>query len=102
MINDINKMLGVVADAMTELENKIIKYLGKDICVDITDVDYESFSLEIANKELYKEVTFDYHVLMDSITIYYCDWDSTTFTKNFKTISDAFEDIKEFLNEKEE
>lgn len=101
MVDDINKMLKIVADATTELENKIIEYLGKDICVDIINVDYNSFALEIANKKLYKEVTFDYHVLMDSIIIYYCNWDSTTFTKNFKTISDAFEDIKEFLNKEE-
>lgn len=101
MINEINKMLKTVADTTIELENKIIEYLGEDVCVDIINVDYESFTLEIGNAKLYKSVTFDYIVLLDEVEVYYCNCDNTIFTKIFKTISDALKDIKEFLNKEE-
>lgn len=103
MINKINKMLKTVADATTELENKISEYLGNNIEVEIEDIDYESCNIITKNAELYKKVIFSYHVLLDNyITPVYVNSDNTTDYKKFNTLSDALEDIKEFLNKEVE
>lgn len=102
MIENINKMLEIVADATTELENKISKYLGDNIEVDIENIDYESCTIITKNAELKKKVVFSYHVLLDNyITPVYIDSDNTSDHKKFYSLSVALGDIKKFLNEEE-
>lgn len=102
MINEINKMLKTVADATTELENKITEYLGDNIEVDVDNIDYESFRIIMSNPETHRIAIFDYHVLMDSIKIDYYDYyDNISFIKNLTTINEVLEDIKEFLKKEE-
>lgn len=103
MINEINKMLKTVADATTELKNKINKiteYLGDNIEVEIENIDdYVSCNIITKNAKLYKKVIFIYHVLLDNyITPVYVNSDNTTDYKKFNALSDALYDIKEFLN----
>ena len=106
MVNDINKMLKVVASATENLEDKISDCLDNaDICIDIENIDYESCVIIIKNIEPYepcKRAIINYHKLSDYINMLYVNDDNSTYEKDFNNLSDALEDIKEFLNKKEE
>lgn len=100
MINEINKMLKVVADATTQVEDKIFDYFDNiDIYVEIENIDYESCSIIIKNIELYRKVIISYHKLLDSINVFYVNNNNSTYDKDFNNWSDVLEDIKKFLNE---
>lgn len=104
MIEDINKMLEIVADATTELENKISGYLGANIEADIEEIDYESFKVIMRNPESKskRRCYFDYNVLFGGdITVYYIIDYNLYNTKDFTSLYDTLDDIKKFLNGEE-
>lgn len=96
---DVNKMLDVVADETTNLEDKIFDcFDNDDIYVEIEDIDYESCVITIKNIELCKRVIINYHKLLDSINVFYVDNNNSTCEKDFKDLSEVLKDTKEFLN----
>lgn len=102
MIDEINKMLKIVADATTQVEDKIFGcFDNADIYVEIENIDYESCVIIIQNIELWKKAIINYHKLLDSINVFYVNNNNSTYDKDFNNWSDVLEDIKEFLNEED-
>ena len=99
---DINKMLDVVADETTNLEDKIFDcFDNDDIYVEIENIDYESCVITIKNTKLCKKVIINYHKLLDSINVFYVNDNNSTYDKDFNNWSDVLKDTQKFLNKEE-